>query len=158
VAVDLSSARRQLAKSVGADCVVDPTEEDTVSVWKELGGTETPVVFNTVGSPGFLHELMLAIPSGTHVVQTGLHMGPEPIRLLLAIFKNLNLQFVLGYTPEELLVSLMRIADGTTPAAKLVTAEVGFDEVDWAFAALEQPDHHAKILIEPTLSVSPSGL
>jgi threonine dehydrogenase-like Zn-dependent dehydrogenase len=63
--------------------------------------------------------------------------------------KELNLQFVLGYTPEEFAASLQHLAAGRIAAAPLVTGTVGVEGVAGAFDALANPDRHAKILIEP---------
>jgi len=69
---------------------------------------------------------------------------------LLAISKELSLQFVLGYTPEEFGLTLQHIAEGRMPVAPLVTGEVGLAGVAQAFEDLGSPDHHAKILVKPT--------
>src|SRR5207249_11621900 len=63
--------------------------------------------------------------------------------------KELSLQFVLGYTPEEFAGTLADIAEGRIPVAPLVTGRVGVDGVPGAFEALARPDTHAEILIEP---------
>ena len=41
------------------------------------------------------------------------------------------------------------VADGDVDPRPLVTGEVGLDGVDAAFAALADPERHAKILIDP---------
>jgi threonine dehydrogenase-like Zn-dependent dehydrogenase len=68
---------------------------------------------------------------------------------MLGISKELNLQFVLGYTPEEFAATLGHIAEGRIPAAPLVTGRVGLGGVAEAFEMLASPDRHAKILVEP---------
>ena len=72
----------------------------------------------------------------------------EPI---FGINKELNLQFVLGYTTEEFARTLGNIAEGVTDVAPLITATVGINGVAQAFDDLSSPDHHAKILVEPWL-------
>src|SRR5439155_17043799 len=76
-------------------------------------------------------------------------MEDDRIRLMHGINKELSLQFVLGYTPEEFAVTLASIAEGRIPVAPLVTGRVGVDGVPGAFEALAHPDAHAKILVEP---------
>jgi threonine dehydrogenase-like Zn-dependent dehydrogenase len=63
--------------------------------------------------------------------------------------KELNLQFVLGYTPEEFARSLHLLADGKVDAPSLITGKVGLGEVKGAFAELANPERHTKILVEP---------
>jgi threonine dehydrogenase-like Zn-dependent dehydrogenase len=56
---------------------------------------------------------------------------------------------VLGYTPKEFRDTLHMLAEGKVQAAPLLTGEVGLDGVQNAFAALAEPDVHAKILVDP---------
>jgi threonine dehydrogenase-like Zn-dependent dehydrogenase len=67
----------------------------------------------------------------------------------MAINKEIDLRFVLGYTPLEFRDSLHLLADGKVNGAPVVTGTVGLDGVDNAFTALGDPDTHAKILIDP---------
>ena len=68
---------------------------------------------------------------------------------MLGIMKELNVQYVLGYTPEEFAASLRLIAEGQVDAAAMVTAEVGIDGVAKAFADLANPEAHTKIIVQP---------
>jgi threonine dehydrogenase-like Zn-dependent dehydrogenase len=68
---------------------------------------------------------------------------------MLGIVKELNVQYVLGYTPDEFAASLRLIAEGEVDAAALVTASVGVDGVAKAFSDLANPERHTKIIVEP---------
>ena len=50
---------------------------------------------------------------------------PDTIQPMLGINKELNLQFVLGYTPEEFAATLRHIAEGAIPTTPLITGHVG---------------------------------
>ena len=78
-------------------------------------------------------------------------------RPLIAINKELNVQYVLGYSLEEFADSLRMIADGDFDVAPLVTAEVGLDGVAGAFAALADPEQHAKIVVTPNAAGTPQA-
>jgi threonine dehydrogenase-like Zn-dependent dehydrogenase len=93
--------------------------------------------------------VMVAAPRGTRIVVVGVCMEPDTIHPLIGIGKELNLQFVLGYTPEEFAATLGHIAEGAIPAAPLITGTVGIDGVAGAFEALGSPERHAKILVKP---------
>jgi threonine dehydrogenase-like Zn-dependent dehydrogenase len=70
----------------------------------------------------------------------------------MAINKEIDLRFVLGYTPIEFRDTLHMLAEGKVDAAPLVTGTVGLDGVARAFEALGGaggPASHAKILIDP---------
>jgi len=67
----------------------------------------------------------------------------------MAINKEIDLRFVLGYTPLEFRDTLYMLADGKVNAAPVVTGVVGLDGVDAAFSALGDPEVHAKIQVDP---------
>jgi threonine dehydrogenase-like Zn-dependent dehydrogenase len=76
-------------------------------------------------------------------------MQPDGLRPVMAINKEIDLRFVLGYTPREFRDSLHLLAEGKVNAAPVVTGTVGLDGVDTAFTALRDPEAHAKILVNP---------
>jgi threonine dehydrogenase-like Zn-dependent dehydrogenase len=68
----------------------------------------------------------------------------------MAVNKEIDLRFVIGYTPLEFRDTLHMLADGKVDPRPIVTGEVGLDGVDTAFAALADPERHAKVLIDPS--------
>ena len=76
-------------------------------------------------------------------------MEPDRIRPFFGIHKELSIQFVLGYSPEEFARSLRALAEGEIDGAPLVTGTVDIDGVAGAFEALGNPEAHAKILVVP---------
>jgi len=167
VAADFSRRRRELAVAVGADVVVDPAETTPWQSWREAAVYREPsraptlppwipgpvlrpaVVFECVGVPGVLDQLMAPAPRGTRIVVVGVCMEADTIHPMLGISKELNLQFVLGYTPEEFAATLGHIATGAIPTAPLITGHVGLEGVAQAFADLASPERHAKVLVHP---------
>jgi threonine dehydrogenase-like Zn-dependent dehydrogenase len=110
---------------------------------------EGPVVFECVGVPGVIDEIVSSVPAATRVVVVGVCMERDSFRPAMAINKEVDLRFVLGYTPLELRDTLHMIAGGKVDPSPLVTGTVGLDGVDDAFTALGDADRHAKILIDP---------
>jgi threonine dehydrogenase-like Zn-dependent dehydrogenase len=76
-------------------------------------------------------------------------MEEDRIRPMIGINKELSLQFVLGYTPDEFAGTLTAIAEGKIDVAPLVTSRIGVGDVPAAFAELANPEGQAKILVEP---------
>jgi threonine dehydrogenase-like Zn-dependent dehydrogenase len=75
----------------------------------------------------------------------------------MAINKELDLRFVLGYTPLEFRDTLMMLAEGEVDPRPMVTGSVGLGGVDAAFTALGDPERQAKILIDPqSTAVAPA--
>ena len=67
----------------------------------------------------------------------------------MAIAKEIDLRFVLGYTPLEFRDTLHLMGEGKIDPRPLITGTVGLEGVDAAFSALGDPEAHAKILIDP---------
>ncbi len=164
VAADFSPARRRLAEQMGADVVVDPAETSPYKKWEELatpeGGAQPlfgfgppvlkpAVIFECVGVPGVLQQIMEGAPRGARVIVAGVCMEQDQIEPIFGINKELNLQFVLGYQPDEFAATLQHLAAGKITAEPLVTGKVGVDGVAGAFEELASPERHAKILVEP---------
>lgn len=146
VAADFSPKRRELAVLMGADIVVDPAVEQP---YDKLAADKRAAVFECVGVPGLIQQVLEKAPKDARVVIVGVCMEADTIEPLFAIFKELNLQFVLGYTPEEFARSLHLLAEGKVDAQALITGKVGLDGVKGAFAELGNPEKHTKILVEP---------
>jgi threonine dehydrogenase-like Zn-dependent dehydrogenase len=115
-------------------------------------GPKQAVIFECVGVPGMLDGVLSAAPLGARVVVVGLCMGEDRFRPSMAIGKEIDLRFVLAYTPLEFHDTLRMLAEGKLDASALVTGTVGLDGVDAAFQALGDPERHAKILIDPNSS------
>lgn len=109
-----------------------------------------PVVFECVGVPGILQTILDGAPLASRVVVVGVCMQADTIEPAMAINKEIDLRFVLGYTPLEYRDALHMLADGRVDARPLITGTVGFEGVDGAFTALGDPEAHAKILVDPS--------
>jgi threonine dehydrogenase-like Zn-dependent dehydrogenase len=122
-------------------------------VWRtvEAFGVEPkrPVIFECVGVPGMIDQIIAAAPLFSRVVVVGVCMGRDELRPSMAINKELDLRFVVGYTPLEFRDTLHMLADGKVRAEPILTGRVGLEGVERAFAALANPESHAKILIDP---------
>jgi threonine dehydrogenase-like Zn-dependent dehydrogenase len=107
------------------------------------------VIFECVGVPGVIEDVVAGAPIMSRVVVVGVCVGEDRFRPALAINKELELRFVIGYTPLEFRDTLHMLAEGVVDPRPIVTGEVGLDGVDAAFAALSDPERQAKVLIDP---------
>jgi threonine dehydrogenase-like Zn-dependent dehydrogenase len=112
-------------------------------------GPDAPVVFECVGVPGMISTIVDEAPIASRVVVVGVCVGPDTFTPAMAINKEVDLRFVLGYTPLEFRDTLHMLAEGTIDPRPLITGTVGLDGVEGAFEALGDPEAHAKILIDP---------
>jgi threonine dehydrogenase-like Zn-dependent dehydrogenase len=149
VAADFSPKRRQLAEQLGADVVVDPRVTPAIDAWREVDGVRPLVIFEAVGVPGMIEQAMRMAPKDARIVVVGVCMQEDRIHPMLGIGRELNIQFVLGYTPVEFNDSLHAIAEGKVDLSPWLTGTVGVDGVPQAFTDLANPEAHAKILVVP---------
>lgn len=111
-----------------------------------------PVIFECVGVPGVLQTILDGAPLMSRVVVVGVCMQADTIEPAMGINKEIELRFVLGYTPLEYRDALHLLADGKVNGDALITGTVGLSGVAGAFAALGDPEQHAKILIDPKMA------
>jgi len=167
IAADFSLRRRELAQAVGADVTVDPRQYSPYESWKRMAAYSDPakapqprpwlpgpalrpaVIFECVGVPGMIDSIMAAAPNNTRLVVVGVCMERDQIEPMLGTNKELNIQFVLGYSGDEFRITLRHLAEGRINCDPLITAKVGVEGVAEAFEALASPEQHAKILVEP---------
>ena len=109
-----------------------------------------PVIFECVGMPGVIESIIDGAPLFSRVVVVGVCVGTDNFTPSMAINKEIDLRFVIGYTPLEFRDTLQMLAEGEIDPRPLITGTVGLEGVETAFAALGDPEVHAKILIDPS--------
>ena len=142
----------------GAISTIEKLEQSRLPVpwhviWRaaeKLGvGPKRPVIFECVGVPGIIDSIITNAPLFSRVVVVGVCAEPDEFRPVMAINKEIELRFVVGYTPLEFRDTLHLLAEGKVNAAPIVTGTVGLAGVEAAFTALDNPAQHAKIIIDP---------
>ena len=108
-----------------------------------------PVIFECVGIPGMIQNILAGAPLMSRVMIVGVCMETDSIEPVMGINKEIDLRFVLGYTPLEYRDALHMLAEGEADCEHLITGRVGLDGVENAFYALGDAERHAKILIDP---------
>ncbi|MGA9491193.1 MAG: zinc-binding dehydrogenase [Mycobacterium sp.] len=143
VAADFSPKRRELAATMGAHQTLDPAQGspfDTVA---------PAVVFEAVGVPGIIDDVLRRARHGSRLIVVGVCMQPDTVHPFFAIAKEISVQFVLAYDPNEFADSLRAIAEGDIDVSPMVTGDIGLEDVGTAFDDLADPERHCKILVTP---------
>ena len=148
IASDFSPQRRSLAEKVGAHQVVNPQETSPFSS-KFLRKNKKTVVFECVGVPGVIDDIILEAPQDSRLVVVGVCLQKDSFRPLIAINKEISMQFVLGWSMEEFSESLNKIASGEINASELITKQITLDQVSETFKELSSPNADAKVLVKP---------
>jgi threonine dehydrogenase-like Zn-dependent dehydrogenase len=165
IAADFSAERRAAAERMGADVIIDPAAHSPHASWAEFGvpatrgagliaaaqgqSVKSAVIFECVGAPGVLQSLAQAAPGGARIVVAGVCMEPDRIEALAFISKEIELRYVLGYTPEEFAASLHNLAEGKTRYPSIITDVVGLEATPAAFTALQTDQRQIKIMVAP---------
>ena len=143
VASDFSPKRRELATAMGARQTLDAAQGSPFDTVKPA------VVFEAVGVPGIIDDVLRRARPGTRLVVAGVCMQPDTVHPFFAFAKEINVQFSLAYTPDEFAESARALAEGEIDVTPLITGEVGLDGVGTAFDDLADPERHCKILVTP---------
>ena len=167
IASDFSAARRRMAEAMGADIVVDPAAASPHAHWESFDVPATlasfsasrlmgrtmreAVIFECVGVPGLIQQLVEAVPPTARIVVVGVCMEEDRITPVLAINKQLSLDFVFAYSPDEFAATLHRVAEGVIDVAPLMSGVIGRSAVAGAFEALGKADGPVKLLVNPAL-------
>ena len=165
IATDFSAGRRAVAEILGADLVLDPAQESPQDSWESLNvpatlssyraaratgqGMRQAVIFDCVGLPGMLQKLFETSPPASTIMVVGVCMEPDVIEPSLAIHKQIDVRFVIGYTPDEFAGTLRAIAEGERDVTPLMTGIVGLSDVPGTFDALANADRQIKVLVDP---------
>jgi threonine dehydrogenase-like Zn-dependent dehydrogenase len=149
VAADFSPKRREMALTMGAHEAVDPREEASFEAWSRVGGSKSLVVYEAIGVPGIINDILKWAPPRTRVTVVGVCMQQDTITPFFGIGKEIDISFCLGYDPMEFAGSLRSLAEGEIDARPMITSEVGIDGVPAAFDALGDPEKDCKILVVP---------
>jgi threonine dehydrogenase-like Zn-dependent dehydrogenase len=79
-------------------------------------------------------------------------MEPDTFQPVFGVLKELTLQFVVTYSPQEFENAMHLIAAGIIDVSPMVTGQVGLDDIAQAFTDLSQPERHTKIMVMPLMA------
>jgi threonine dehydrogenase-like Zn-dependent dehydrogenase len=132
--------------------------------WRILKAADTvgatprgPVVFECVGVPGIIDQIVNNAPLASRVVVVGVCMERDALQPAMAINKEIDLRFVFAYQPQEFREALHLVAEGKVDPTPLITGTVGLAGVEAAFDALGDPEKHAKVLVDPRSAATVPG-
>ncbi len=167
VAADFSPSRRAMAKKIGADIVVDPRETSPYDSWRAVAAATTrdqiarqtqmfpghayrpSVVFECVGIPGIIQQILAGAAPCSKIVVAGLCMESDQFYPSYGIIKEVDIVFCMAFAIEEYAEAFDHIVTGKLDAGVLITGHVDLDGVPDAFARLKDPERDAKIVIIP---------
>ncbi|MGZ5923556.1 MAG: zinc-binding dehydrogenase [Rhizomicrobium sp.] len=142
-----AEVRRKMAAKFGATDAIDPGQPLVPQVEK-IAGKAPDVIFECVGVPGLLNTAMMEAPRGGRIVVAGVCQQADTIMPLMGILKELEIQFVLGYRPDDFEYVIAMIASDRIDVSAMVTDIVDLNGLPGAFEALRKPSHQCKVMLE----------
>ena len=145
---ELARGRGELASRLGATEVVNPTTMDPAERMRELTGRDPDLVFECVGVKSTLEAATRLVATLGRVVVLGVCMEPDEITPVRCVFKEVTVNFVLGYNDAEFQETIDALANGRIDPLPMVTDVIGVEQVPEMFHALRKPGTRAKVMVE----------
>jgi (R,R)-butanediol dehydrogenase/meso-butanediol dehydrogenase/diacetyl reductase len=150
IVVEVAQARKDKALQIGADAVIDPTEEDAVARVRELtGGEGSDHSFDAAGIQETLRTALGATRKGGTVTIISIWEGPVEIDPNQIVLSELHVVGTIAYTPQDFADTITMLRDGSIATDAIVTERIGLsDIVAGGFEELtDHKDRHVKILV-----------
>ena len=163
VAVDFVGSRRDTARAMGADVVIDPAERSPYEGWRDvaygspepindmLGALDLPgcVAFECVGVPGVLDSIVKGCARGTRIFSAGGPPEGEHLHTMTAKRKGLNVQFGGGPSMTHWNEAFDEVCSGRLDVTPMAGRIVGLDEVPSALDDARDANGPARIIVVP---------
>jgi threonine dehydrogenase-like Zn-dependent dehydrogenase len=150
VVSEIDPVRRERAVSLGATAGLDPGAGPLDAAFRGLAGGAPEILFECVGVLGLLQQCIELAAVRACVVVVGVCRSEDRLMPRRAVIKELRLQFVLGYVPEDFALALDLLRSKRAEAAAIVSRVVGFAELPDVFEALRRPNPYNKVLLDPS--------
>ncbi|HUR76960.1 MAG TPA: alcohol dehydrogenase catalytic domain-containing protein [Acidimicrobiales bacterium] len=135
--------RRELARSLGADVTVEPSEI------RDAAGDGAPLVVECTGRPRVLDQAMQLTAVNGRVAVVGMCIANDTIFPWWGLHKELDVRFSIYYGRDDFTDTIAAFADSALSPDGLVTETIGLDQVPERFARLAARDDAGKVVITP---------
>ena len=149
VAADFDANRRDIAIQMGADVAIDPRELSPYAPVPALGMRRPNLVYECVGKPGLLNEIIHWVGFGARIVMGGFCLEPEQLYVPSAQMRRLKINFAAGEEPQDMELALRSIADGRIDVRPWLGAGIGLSGVGDALARMSDPSTPVRIVVDP---------
>ena len=150
IVVEVSRARKAKALEIGADAVIDPTEEDVTERVRELtGGEGADHSFDAAGIQATIQGALHATRKGGSVTIISIWEGPVELNPNDIVLAELDVRGTICYSPQDFADTITMLQDGSISTEGIITERIelsdvvrgGFDEL------VDHKDRHVKILV-----------
>ena len=149
IAADFHASRRETAIAMGAHIALDPRELSPYGAIPDLGQRRASVVYECVGLPGMLPQIISAVAFETRIVMGGYCMEAEQFYVFAAQNKRLTVHFAGGEEKQDMDLALRSIADGSIDVRPWLSERIGLGAVAAAVAQMSGPQAPIRNIIDP---------
>jgi threonine 3-dehydrogenase len=150
-ATEINPHRRELAKQMGADVALDPTQSNVVEQLREAtGGAGADVLLEMSGNPAAIHQGFQMLRQGGRASLLGIPSDPVTFDLVNdVIFKGATVQGIYGRKMFETWVQMTELLKhGRLNLDPLFKEHLPIEDFEQAFSLL-QSGQAGKILLYP---------
>lgn len=148
VAMSRSKRREAMALQMGADAFVQYGDEERNEVTEALGGSPD-LVFECIGSPGFVMKGIEHARTLGRVVSMGFCTSPDAIVPAVAGYKGVSLIFPVGYSLKDFQYVADVMDKGHIDPKVLISSVVSLDQLPATFDQLRGPNSETKVQVTP---------
>lgn len=148
VAMSRSARRQTLVLEMGADAFVQYGDNETNEIVEALGG-KPDIVFECVGTPGFLMKGIQHARTLGKVMSMGFCTSPDQVVPAVAGYKGVSLQFPVGYSLKDFHYVADVMAAGFVDPKILISSVITLDELPNVFDQLRGPNNETKVHVSP---------
>jgi (R,R)-butanediol dehydrogenase / meso-butanediol dehydrogenase / diacetyl reductase len=148
VIAEIAEGRREIARKLGADVVLNPGDHNPADQVRVMTGSSPQLIFDCAGAKGTLQKAIYMAGPCARVVVVGICMEADIIQPLMCVSKEINIDFVRGYDRSDFATTIKALSTGTIRPQSIVTDVIRVDEVPTMFESMRQPGSHGKVLIE----------
>jgi alcohol dehydrogenase len=152
IAVDISPAALELARTLGATATLDPGHSDVVTAVRDLTGGGAAVSIDALGSIETCQNSIHSLRKRGRHVQVGLMLGADdapPVPMATVIAAELEIVGSHGMAAHDYPTMLAEIAAGTLSPQRLVQHRIDLCEAPAKLAALGHQPGNGITIIRP---------
>ncbi|MDP7737712.1 zinc-binding dehydrogenase [Mycobacterium paragordonae] len=154
VVADFQADRRELARDAfGAHVVVDPAQKSVFDAFREVraqhGLPGPAVVFECVGAPGLIQQIVENAEMGTRIYCAGGWYTGDTLDITTATRQGVTIQFGGGPHPQDWYGTLEAIASGRLDPSPSIGKIINLDEVPAALELARRSAGPPRIVVHP---------
>lgn len=147
VAMSRSSRRAPMVLEMGGDAFVPYGEDEAGQVMAALNGAPD-IVYECVGSPGFLDKGIQHVRPFGQVMSLGFGSAPDPISPARAGMKGVSLQFPVGYSIKDFRYVADVMQTGHVDPKRLISKVIPLADLPAMFDHLHDVNAETKVQVE----------